>query len=465
MAMTVNNLTSLSLLDMLRRTENQQQDIFSQMATGSKINRGADDPAGLLAITQMDSELTALKAGITNNQRTDAMLGVADNALAELGNLIDEVQRLANESANDAALSADEVAANQSQIDDALSSIDRIVSNTQFNGKKLIDGSLGVYATVSDTSKVTDVRAYSRETGSTDMSLAVEIQSVASVAAVSNFLAADPSADTSFMVQGKLGTAIIEVQSGMGDASMASKINETTNQTGVSAGTGGGGNGLVLYSTETGAESFVRTQLIEGDSTYQSKQDYGVDAVVSVNGQTTAVDGNSVNYSGAGASVSFELDSSVAAGDTVTITLAGDTGATFQLGVNEHTRNTIGIAGAYTHQLGSREEGYLSSLKSGGTNSLLNDPAQAAKISRIAAKQVSTLQGRIGGFQKFQVRTAINSLTDTKEGVETARGVVADVDYAQASAELNRVQVLMQSTIQLLGVSNQQASQVLSLLR
>ncbi len=465
MGMTVNNLTSLSMLHLLNRTSQAQQETFTRMSTGYKINSGADDPAGLLALTQLDSEITSVDAGIANNQRTDAMLGVADNALSEISNLVDEVQRLASESANDGALSADEIAANQSQIDDALASIDRIVSNTQFNGKKLIDGSLGVYATVSDTSKVTDVRVYSREPGSSDTTLTVELQSVASVAAVSSFLAADPSEDTSFMVQGKLGTAIIEVESGMGDASMAAKINETTAQTGVSAGTGGGGNGLVLYSKETGADAFVRTQLIEGDSTYKSLEDEGVDAVVNVNGQTTAVDGNSVAYSGTGSSVSFEIDSSMAAGDTVTLTLTGDTGATFQLGVNEHTRGTLGITGSYTHQLGTRSEGYLASLKSGGTNSLLNDPAQAAEIAREATKQVSSLRGRIGGFQKFQVRTSINSLQDTKEGLEAARSIIRDVDYAEESAELNRQNILLQSSVQMLGIANQQSSQVLSLLR
>ena len=63
------------------------------------------------------------------------------------------------------------------------------------------------------------------------------------------------------------------------------------------------------------------------------------------------------------------------------------------------------------------------------------------------------------------MRTALNSLNDTKQGLETARGVIQDVDYATATAELNRQSVLMQSAMQLLGLANQQSAQVLSLLK
>ncbi len=164
MALTVNNIGTLSLLNILNRTASQQETVLERMATGSRINRGADDPAGLVAIALLESELTSVSAGITSNQRTDAMLGVADNALAEVSNLVNDIQRLADESANDAALTADEVAANQAQIDDALASIDRIVGNTNFNGAKLLDGSLGINATI-QAAVGTDLTVYSRAPG------------------------------------------------------------------------------------------------------------------------------------------------------------------------------------------------------------------------------------------------------------------------------------------------------------
>jgi flagellin len=462
-ALTVNNVTTLSLLNILNRTSQAQQDVTNRLATGHKINRGADDPAGLLAITSLDSELTAVNAGIQSNQRTDALLGVADGALGQIGSLLDDIQRLANESANSAGLTADELAANQAQIDDAIGSIDRIVSNTQFNGRKLLDGSLAINTTVGTAGAITDVKVYSRTAGGDDTTLTVERASAASNAVVTSVMTTSTSADTTFSVQGQLGTAVITALSTENVSSVAYKINQATAQTGVSAVVSG--TDLNLYSAEKGADAFVRTKLIEG-SGVTDDSDYGTDAVVTVNGQQTAVDGDHVAYTANGISVSFELGSLTS---TVVLTIKGDSdgnsGATFQLGTNSGTRATLGLDGAYSSQLGNATDGYLKSLVSGGANSLLDDPAQAATVARAAATQVATLRGRVGGFQKFQVRTSLDNLNNTKEALEKAKSVINDVDYAAETAELNRQNILMQSAISLLGVAAQQSSQVLSLLK
>ncbi len=462
MAMTVNNVNTLSLLNILNRTTQAQSQIQDRMATGSKINKGSDDPAGLLALTKLDSELTAVNAGISNNQRTDAILGVADGALTEVASLVDEIQRLANESSNDSALSAEELAANQSQIDDALNSIDRIIRNTQFNGRKLLDGSLGVVGDISNAGALTDVKVFSRPADAS-AALVVALDTAASQATVA-FMTTSANADSTFTVQGKLGAAVISVAAGDDTSDIVTKINQAAGQTGVSASLSGG-VGINLYSQDFGADAFVRTRLIEGDNTHiLDTYDVGVDAVVTVNGQATAVDGNSVSYSGGGVSVTFDIGT-LGAGSSTAINVSSEGGATFNLGTDSSTRNTIGIDGMYTYQLGNNATGYLASLSSGGTNSLLNDPGNAADIARLAAKQVAQLKGRIGGFQKFQVRTSLNSLNETKVGLETVKGVIRDVDYAVESANLNRQNILLQSGIQLLGLANQQSAQVLSLLR
>lgn len=465
MAMTVNNLSTLTLLNILNSTSVTQENVLRRMATGNKINRGSDDPAGLLALTQVESELIAVKTGITNNQRTDAVLGVADNALTEVGNLIDEIQRLANETANDSALTADEIAANQAQIDDALASIDRIVSSANFNGTKLLDGSLAINVSNNVTSKIGDIRVYSRRSGSTNTQLDVNLVTAAKTASGLNLMTAAFTSSGSFSVTGKLGTAIIEFTTTDTSATIISKINAAKNQTGVSAVAGG----VDLYSTEYGANAFVRTKLIEGPAgSVVELDDSGADAVVTVNGQQTAVDGRHVAYSGQGISMAFELLTNTTGTYSLAVkgdSASGDSGATFNLGTSASTQATIGLAGVWAAQLGTASVGYLRSMASGGANSLINNPIQAATIAREAAKQVSTLQGRIGGFQKFQVRTAISSLQDSQEGLEALRGVINDVDYAVESAELNRQNVLLQSAMSLLGLANQQSSQVLSLLR
>jgi len=204
--------------------------------------------------------------------------------------------------------------------------------------------------------------------------------------------------------------------------------------------------------------------IIDDDSGVAENYDTGADAAVTVNGQQTAVDGESVHYTGNGVGVTFELGT-LGAGSSTTLTVKGQGGATFQLGTNATTRATIGIDGVYTDQLGTASLGYLASLGSGKGNSLLDDPSAAAEIAREAKKQVSELQGRIGGFQRFQVQTSLNSLNESKVGLEKAKGVIRDVDYAVETAELNRLNVLIQSTMSLLGLANQHSANVLALLR
>lgn len=465
MALTINNGNTLNLLNILNKTSADQSQVLTRLSTGSKINRGADDPAGLIALKGLETELTAVDAALTSNQRTDAILNVADNAIGQVGSLLKEIQSLAQASANSAGLSSDELAANQSQIDNAIASIDRIIRTTEFNGKKLLDGSQGISVSGVDSTEITDVRVYNRDSTSSSTGVAVNVTSAAEKAVVNNYATTSASSDTSISISGKLGTAVINIEAGANLSAVAAQVNEATAQTGVEAVASS--SGLVLRSQSYGSGAFVKVNSISGDTTnYANGSDTGVDAGVTINGQTAAVDGLNVNFISGGLNVSFNLSEAfgTAASGSSSFTVA-DGGATFQLGTDSSTRVTLGVDGLFSSQLGSATAGYLSSLQSGGSNSVLNNPSQAAAIATEALNQIAKVQGRIGGFQKFQVQTALNSLNATKKGLDSARSVIGDVDYATETANLNRQNVLLQSAISLLGLSNQQSSQVLSLLR
>lgn len=465
MGLTVTNINSLSLLTILNRTSAEQSNTLTRLSTGSRINRGADDPAGLIAARGVQLELTAVERSLSNNQRTDSLLSVADKAIGEVVSLVNEIKSLAIASANKDGISASELAANQSQIDEALTAIDRIIGSTEFNGKKLLDGSLGVSVSGVDASKIADLKVFGRSpSSSTNLTVSVTAAATRGVSALATTSA---TTATSISVQGKNGTVVFDVAADENLSAVEARIDAVSAQTGVDAFMSG--TTLYVRSTGYGASSFVRTTVLSGDSTnFQAGSANGTDAVVTVNGQATAVDGLNVNYSANGVSISFNLTESynngtVSGDESFTINNSG--GATFQLGTTSSTRSTIGIDGLYSHQLGSALEGYLSSLKSGGVNSLLNDPNQAARIATEAAAQISKAQGRIGGFQRFQVKTAMNQQAAAKEGLTSALSTIKDADYAVETAELNRQSVLLQSAIQLLGVANQQSAQILSLLR
>ncbi|MFN0136784.1 MAG: flagellin [Phycisphaerae bacterium] len=465
MGLTITNSNTASLLNILNRTSAAQSDTLARLSTGSRINKGSDNPAGLIASRAIQTELTATEAAIANNQRTDSILSVADRALNEVSSLIGEIKSLAVASANSDGVSADELAANQAQIDEALTAIDRIVGSTEFNGKKLLDGSLGINVSGVDGTKVSDLKVFSRDpNAATSLTVAV---GTAATKASHTLATTSASSATSISLQGEDGTVVIEIASGENLSSVQEKINAATAQTGVTASASGGN--ITLTSSDYGSEAFVRVSVLSGDSTnILAGSDDGSDAVVTVNGQAAAVDGLNVNYTANGVSVAFNLtegynNGTVSGAESFSVSNSG--GATFQLGTTSNTRSTIGVDGVFSQQLGSSTNGYLSSLKGGGTNSLLSNPTQAAKIASEAADQLAKVQGRIGGFQKFQVKTAANQQVATKESLTNALSTIRDVDYATETAELNKQNVLLQSAISLLGLANQQSSSILSLLR
>ncbi|MGE3180746.1 MAG: flagellin, partial [Phycisphaerae bacterium] len=410
-------------------------------------------------------------AALSNVQRADSFLSGADAAYGEISSQINEIVTHAQASSSSAGLSASELSANQAQIDNAIAAIDRIVNTTSFNGKKLIDGSLSVSTTVSGAgaASFSDVDVFSRPTSGGD--LALTVAKTADAAQAENqvvTLADDVTAvgagnGGSFSVQGTLGTAIIDVADTDTAVQIRAKINAVSGETGVTADNGGAAGGVNLVSSDYGSAAFVRSSNVSGTVAAEGRTE-GTDATVTVNGVAAAVDGTRAYFNQNGTSIAFDVAATGGAA-TATFTLGANTGATFQLGTGDNTRATIGLEGAFTHELGAAGLGFLSDLRSGGASDLLSDPGKAASIARAAASKLAVAQGRLGGFQKFQVGSAANQLSATKESLTAAKSVIGDVDFAQASSNLSQQNVLLQSAISLLGVANQQSSQVLSLLR
>ena len=108
MGLTVTNTNTTNLLNIVNATRARQANILTQLSTGYKINKGSDNPAGLIAMKSLEAELTAVNAAIDNDQRSDAMLGVADNAMNEISSLLGEVESLIVASSSEAGMTAAE---------------------------------------------------------------------------------------------------------------------------------------------------------------------------------------------------------------------------------------------------------------------------------------------------------------------------------------------------------------------
>src|SRR5438876_5013363 len=153
------NISSLQAITRLTRNQNDLATHLQRLSSGLKINTGKDAPAGLIASETLRSEINGIHTAIDNSQRAGNVINTAEGALSEVSSLLLEVQSLTNQAANTGALSPDEIKANQLQVDAILTSINRISNTTQFNGVKLLNGSLdyttsGVASTAIDVTQI-----------------------------------------------------------------------------------------------------------------------------------------------------------------------------------------------------------------------------------------------------------------------------------------------------------------------
>jgi flagellin-like hook-associated protein FlgL len=143
---TINNASSLLAQRYTRLNAAAYNNSLMRLATGKRINRGADNPAGLIASENLSATLAALDAETSANERAMSQASTADGAIGEVSGLLTEAKRLVSANANMAGLSPEEKAANQMQLDSVLSSVNRISNTSSFNGAKLLDGSFTMSA-------------------------------------------------------------------------------------------------------------------------------------------------------------------------------------------------------------------------------------------------------------------------------------------------------------------------------
>jgi len=490
MALTVTNTNTMTLLNILNRNTQLQANTFKQLSSGKRINSGKDDPAGLIALSSLEAELTAVNATLVNNQRTDSMMSVADASIVEISTLLTDIESLIVSTTSKTNITDSEIAANQSQIDSALAAIDRIVSTSNFNGKRLLDGSMAIDTSgFAGNQYMSNLRVFARTEGTTDTSVSVArvgSATVASAAFAFQTGTARTSGTTSLAIKGALGTATVSLASGLTQAQVVTAINAVKAQTGVSAIQNA--TNIKVNATQYGQDAFVSVDVLSGgkinvnyglvttdgntanDMQNIAKQ-VGRDVAITINGQTATSDGLDVFYSNnTGLNLQFTVSEDFGKGNTgattsTSFTVKGSGGATFQLGTTANTRQTIGIDSLATYNLGGGNgAAKLTELKSGGTKALKTDTGGALTAVREAIADVVGIRGRIGGFQKYQVGSAINALKAAQNGLTQAVSAIGDTDYALATSNLNRESVLIQSGIQLLGIANQQATQILSLL-
>lgn len=142
MAITINtNIASLNTQRMLGKTQGALNKSLQRLSSGLRINSAKDDAAGLAISSRMGAEIRGLNQAARNANDGISMAQTAEGALQETSNILQRIRELAIQSANDSNSAMDREALND-EVQNLLAEAQRISISTQFNGKKLIDGSL-----------------------------------------------------------------------------------------------------------------------------------------------------------------------------------------------------------------------------------------------------------------------------------------------------------------------------------
>ena len=133
------NLTAMNTNRQLGITTSAQAKSTEKLSSGYRINRAGDDAAGLTISEKMRSQIRGLNKASTNAQDGVSLIQTAEGALTEAHSILQRMNELATQAANDTNTSSDRTAI-QKEINALVSELDRIASTTMFNTMKLLDG-------------------------------------------------------------------------------------------------------------------------------------------------------------------------------------------------------------------------------------------------------------------------------------------------------------------------------------
>ena len=207
----LNNLSAIYAENNLNNTNSSLQTVLQQLSSGSKINSGADDAAGLSLVNGLEANSMALTQSETNSTEGVGLLGVADGALSQVTSLLDRAITLATEASNGTLNTTQEGAANQ-EYQSILAEVSNIGSTTTYNQQQVFTGNtVAIYTGDSSTagSSVDDLNihalsetsvgdtdgqmAYGNGNGATGTNVFVDLSNNGSEASLSDSLNASGS--------------------------------------------------------------------------------------------------------------------------------------------------------------------------------------------------------------------------------------------------------------------------------
>lgn len=507
-----NNITALNAWRNLKSSDNKLSSSMEKLSSGLRINRAADDPAGLVISEKMRAQLVGLSTATKNSEKAINMIQTAEAALDQVQKLLDKMRQLALDSANSGVNDDAMLAANQAELDEAIASISRIADFTQFGTKKLLDGSLGAKFTASSAETTFNGHVGSTsfagvsDTGK-DGTMSITVTQLATQTSLSiattalDVTASALDTESSFTINGIEFT----VASGTAMSAVVTAINGRSPDTGVTASYATG-TGLTLSANEYGSTYEVNFTSAAGQLTTADNNSAGtagndIEATLTFNGDGSTslmnqgtglnlvdADGNTIVLTGI---VSGSAGSGLAAIATATAYAIGSldvSQATFQIGANESQTVSVSIQSTSAISLGlnaqytNENDVYanvtdftnIDQLKSGtgGTyaNGVFADGsadamAQAIGIIDKAIDDISTIRGNLGAIQADNLQPGLESLRVAYENLQAAESTIRDTDMSSEMANFTKNQIMMQAGTAMLAQANQIPNNILKLLQ
>jgi len=428
----LNNLSAMYAANNLSNTQNSLSKVLQQMSSGSKINSGADDAAGLSLVNGLQANATALSQSQTNATEGVGLLQVADGALSQVTNLLNRAVTLATEVSNGTLNGSQQSAANQ-EYQSILSEINNIGSTTTYNQNQIFGGA--------DRSIYT---GDSSSTGASVNSLHFATLSSSSVGDANGTMVYSQGQGV-FMDVTKGGAVTDSANDALGgaqtitfsvwDAASGSVTNKTLTLTAADTMNtavqkiNSGGYG-VTASVQTSAQA-------TGDTT-ATMTDLGIEIRGNV-GTAAPTAGSSVGYTQIAGTVKDGADAA-ATGAAAAVSGTGIAQISYQAGAN----NSVDLT---TYDLSSQSN----------AQSALNVLNRA--ISNVAAQD-----GYIGA-QINTLNAASSVISTQQQNIVAAQNAVQATDYATASSAMSKYEILSQTGIAALAQANSTAQLVTKLLQ
>jgi flagellin len=403
----LNNIAGLESENQLNITNNDLQNVLLQLSSGSRINSGADDAAGLAIANGLDANISALTQSVNNTNDGIGALQVADGSLAQVTTLLDRAVTLATESAN-GTVSSQQRQALDAEYQQIQTEINQIGSNTTFNGTQVF------------TSSPTSVYI-SDGTGNTAQASNFITANVGTLTA-SGLLGTEASATLAFDGVPTAGTDAVTI-GGQTYTFVAALTQATAGQ--VLVGTGG-----------TAAQNLTAT----------------------LNNLAAAING------GAGSGTVYS--NSTVANPDVAASVVGDT---VQLSATPAGNAVIAGGGTIASTVGAGTvEKFLNgaTFTAGTTSDLLTQSDAEAALAEInnAIASVAATRGQIGAVVN-RLQAASNVISNQVTNLTSAENTITAADIPTAVANLTKYSILEQTGISALAQANQQQQLVLKLLQ